>query len=70
MPGAVLGVAAGLLLSGIWLFGDWNVALAVTFVFVGLVTVLLFGSPGWRPFATGLLAAAVVAAGLLVLIVS
>jgi hypothetical protein len=65
LPGALLGVAAGLLLASIWLFGAWDVALAVTAIFGGLVAVLLAGSPGWRPFATGLLVFAVVAGGVL-----
>lgn len=65
LPGAALGVAAGLVLASIWLFGAWDVAAAVTAVFAGLVAVLLAGLPGWRPFATGLLALAVVAGGAL-----
>jgi hypothetical protein len=65
LPGALLGVAAGLLLASIWLFGEWDVALAVTAVFAGLVAVLLAGSPGWRPFAMGLLASAGVAGAVL-----
>jgi hypothetical protein len=56
-------VAAGLLLSSVWRFGDPEVALAVSAVFAGLVSVLLAGAPGLRPFAVGLLAAAVVAGG-------
>ncbi|GAW48325.1 MULTISPECIES: hypothetical protein [unclassified Nocardioides] len=66
LPGALLGVAAGLLLASIWLFGAWDVALAVTAVFGGLVTVLLAGAPGWRPFATALAVLAAVAAVVLV----
>jgi len=65
VPGALVGVGAGLVLASIWLFGASDVALAVTAVFVSLVTVLLAGSPGWRPFATGLLTGAVVAGGAL-----
>jgi hypothetical protein len=68
LPGALLGVAAGLLLGSIWLFGAWDVALAVTAVFGGLVAVLLAGSPGWRPFATGLVAFAGIAGGVLFLV--
>jgi hypothetical protein len=64
-PGAVLGVAAGLLLASIWLYGARDVALAVTAVFVGLVTVLLAGAPGWSRFGTGMLALALVAGGAL-----
>jgi hypothetical protein len=69
LPGALLGVAAGLLLAAIWLFGAGDVALAVTAVFAGLVAVLLAGAPGWRPFSIGLLALAAFAGGLLVVIV-
>ena len=57
-PGAVLGVAAGLLLTSIWRYGAWDVALAVTAVLAGLVAVLLAGSAGWRPFGAALLAGA------------
>ncbi|MCW2793375.1 MAG: UDP-galactose transporter [Nocardioides sp.] len=56
-------MAAGLLRASIWLFGAWDVALAVTLVFGGLVAVLLTGVPGWKPFATGLVVLAVVAGG-------
>ena len=58
------GAAAGLLLASIWRYGAWDVALAVTAVFAGLVVVLL-ASPGWRPFGTALLAGAAVAGGAL-----
>jgi hypothetical protein len=66
--GALLGVPAGLLLSSIWLYGAWDVALAVTAVFAGLVAVLLAGAEGWRPFGAGLLVAAAVAGGVLALL--
>ena len=56
--GALLGVLAGLLLASIWRYGEWDVALAVTAVFTGLVAVLLAGSSDWRPFGMALLAAA------------
>ena len=49
---------AGLLLTSIWRYGAWDVALAVSAVFAGLVAVLLAGSAGWRPFGTALLAGA------------
>jgi hypothetical protein len=65
LPGALLGVAAGVLLASIWLFGASDVALAVTVVFGALVAVLLAGSPGWRSFATQLLVFAGAAGGLL-----
>jgi hypothetical protein len=68
LPGALLGVPCGLLIAAIWLYGESDVALAVTAVFAGLVAVLLAGMPGWRSFATGLLTLAVVAgAGLLLI---
>jgi hypothetical protein len=65
LAGALLGAAAGLLLASIWLFGAWDVALAVTAVFGGLIAVLFAGSPGWRPFATRLLVFAGVAGAVL-----
>jgi hypothetical protein len=68
LPGALLGLAAGLLLASIWLFGASDVALAVTAVFVGMATVLITGASGWRAFGTGLLAAALVAGGALVVV--
>jgi len=67
-PGALLGVLAGLLLASIWVYGAWDVALAVTAVFAGLVAVLLAGAPGWRGFGTGLLTSAVVTGGVLVVV--
>ena len=69
LPGAVLGVLAGLLLASIWLYGAWDVALAVTAVFTGFVAVLLGGAPGWRPFGAGLVTSAALAGCVLVLIV-
>ena len=66
LPGALLGLAGGLLLAAIWLFGAPDVALAVTAVFVGMATVLITGASGWRGFGTGLLAGALVAGGGLV----
>lgn len=66
--GAVLGVPAGLLLTTVWRYGAPDLAVAVSLVFAGLVAVLLAGAPGWRPFGTGMLAAAGVVIGVLVLI--
>ncbi|WP_028644172.1 hypothetical protein [Nocardioides sp. URHA0020] len=63
LPGALLGIAAGLLLGSIWRYGAWDVALAVTAVFAGLVAVLFAASPAWRPFATALLVLAALAGG-------
>jgi len=68
VAGALLGVLAGLLLASIWLYGAWDVALAVTAVFAGLVAVLA-GSQAWRAFGTGLVAGALVTGGVLVLVV-
>lgn len=59
---------AGGLLASIWLYGAWDVALAVTLVFAGLIAVLA-GAAAWRPFALGLVPASVLAAGLLALII-
>jgi len=67
VAGALLGAPTGLFLASIWLYGEWDVALAVTAVFAGLVAVLA-GAPAWRPFATGLVPSAVLAGGLLALI--
>lgn len=68
VPGAVLGVPAGLLLTAVWRYGAADLALAVSAVFAGLVAVLLAGAPGWRPFGTALLAAAGVVVGVLVVL--
>lgn len=68
LPGALLGVAAGLLLSAIWQWGASDVALAVTLVFAGLVAAVIAGAPLWRPFGTGLLVAALVTGGAVVLL--
>ncbi len=65
MAGLVSGLAAGLLLALVWLYGDWDVALALTVVFGGLVAVLFASGPGWRPFMTGLVASAVFVVALL-----
>jgi hypothetical protein len=64
VEGVLLGVPTGLLLTSIWRYGAWDVALAVTAVFAGLVAVLA-GAPAWRAFGTGLVAAAVLTAGVL-----
>ena len=61
LPGGVLGVAAGVLLAAIWRYGRWDVAAAVSAVFVSLAAVLWAGAPGWRPFAVALLVLAVLA---------
>lgn len=64
-----LGVAAGLLLSAVWAFAAWDVALALTTVFGGLISAVTLGAPGWRPFALAMLAAAALVGGVLVLVV-
>ncbi|GAA4378535.1 hypothetical protein [Nocardioides caricicola] len=56
--GGVLGVLAGLLLGAIWAYGAWDVALAVTAVFLGLVAAVA-GASDWRRFALALLGGAV-----------
>lgn len=66
MAGALFGVPTGLFLASIWLYGEWDVALAVTAVFAGLVAVLA-GAPAWRPFAIGLVPSTVLAGGILAL---
>jgi hypothetical protein len=68
LPGALLGVATGLLLSWIWWYGASDVALAVTFVFAGLVAAVIAGAPPWRRFGTGLLVGALVTGGAVVLL--
>lgn len=68
LPGALLGVATGLLLSAIWWWGASDVALAVTLVFAGLVAAVIAGAPQWRPFGTGLLVAALVTGGAVALL--
>lgn len=70
LPGALIGVGAGLLLSAIWGYGARDVALAVTLVFAGLVAAVLAGAPGWRLFAVGLVAGAAVTGGAVALLVS
>jgi hypothetical protein len=68
LPGAALGVAAGLLLTAIWRWGAADVALAVTLVFAGLVAAVIAGAPHWRRFGTGLLVGALVTGGAVVLL--
>ena len=68
VAGALLGVLAGLLLASIWLYGAWDVALAVTAVFAGLVAVLAGSRPGERS-GLGLVAGALVTGRVLVLVV-
>ncbi len=68
LPGTALGVAAGLLLSAIWSWGAFDVALAVSFVFAGLVAAVIAGAPRWRSFGTGLLVGALVTGGAVVLL--
>ena len=67
LVGALLGVPTGLFVGSIWLYGEWDVALAVTAVFAGLVAVLA-GAPAWRPFTLGFVPSSLLAAGVLALI--
>ena len=65
VPGALLGIAGGLLVGGVLAFGSLDVGVAVGAVLVGLGGVLIVGAPGWRAFGTALLAlAALTTAGL------
>jgi hypothetical protein len=68
LPGAALGVVAGLLLAAIWWWGAADVALAVSLVFAGLVAAVVAGAPRWRSFGTGLLVGALVSGGAVVLL--
>lgn len=61
-------MAAGLLLSAVWGFGAWDVALALTAVFAALAVTLTFGAPAWRRFGTAMVVAAAVVGGALVLV--
>lgn len=68
LPGTILGVAAGLLLSAVWSFGAADVALALTMVFAGLIVAVTLGAPTWRRFGVAMLLAAAVVVGLIVLL--
>ena len=70
VPGLVVGVAAGLLLSPVWAFGAWDVALALTTVFAGLVLAIALGAPAWRRFGLAMLVGAALVGGAFVLVVS
>lgn len=63
LPGAVLGVGAGLLLAAVWAFGASDVALALTGVFACLVVAVMLGLPGWRWFGVAMLGASALAFG-------
>ncbi|MDH2416495.1 hypothetical protein [Nocardioides sp. CER19] len=69
LPGAAVGVAGGLLVSAVWAYGAWDVALALTAVFAGLTIAVTLAAPGWRQFGLAMLVAAVAVGGLLVLVV-
>lgn len=68
LPGSVVGVAAGLLVSAVWSFGAADVALALTMVFVGLVVAVTFGAPSWRRFGIAMLAAAAAVGSVIILL--
>jgi uncharacterized membrane protein YadS len=63
LPGAAVGVGAGLVLSAIWAYGAWDVALALTTVFLALVIAVVLGARAWRPFALAMLTAAAATGG-------
>jgi hypothetical protein len=69
VPGLVLGVGAGALLSAVWSFGAWDVALALTMVFLGVTLAVGLGAPGWRPFSLAMLAAAAAVGAAVVMVV-
>lgn len=69
VPGAALGLAAGLLLAAVWAYGAWDVSLALSTVFAGLVLAVVLGAPAWRPFGLAMLAAAAATDGVIALIV-
>lgn len=64
--GALVGVPAGLLLGWLWTDAARDAALAVSFVFAGLVAAVAGGSHAWRSFALGMLTTAVLLAVALV----
>ena len=64
--GALVGLPAGLLLGWLWTDAARDAALAVSFVFAGLVAAVAGGSNAWRSFALGMLATAVLLAVVLV----
>lgn len=64
--GTLVGLAAGLLLGWLWTDAARDAALAVSFVFAGLVAAVAGGSNAWRPFALGMLASAVLLAAAIV----
>lgn len=64
--GALVGLPAGLLLGWLWTDAARDAALAVSFVFLGLVAAVAGGSNAWRSFALGMLATAVLLAAALV----
>lgn len=69
VPGALLGIAAGLLVGWTWMFGGEDVALALTAVVIGLVAVLVGATSGWGRFGVAFLVLAVLACGGLVVLV-
>jgi hypothetical protein len=68
VAGGSLGIIAGLLMATVWAFGAWDVALALTAVFLGLVAAVTLGAPAWRPFGLWLLAGATAVAGVIAML--
>lgn len=65
LPGAVLGIAGGLVVGGVLAYGSLDVGVAVGAVVAGLGGVLLVAAPGWRSFAVAFVVlAALTTAGL------
>lgn len=64
--GTLVGLAAGLLLGWLWTDAARDAALAVTFVFAGLVAAVAGGATAWRPFALEMAGSAVVVAAAIV----
>jgi hypothetical protein len=68
LPGVGLGVAAGLLLAGVWSYGAWDVALALSGVYLCLVVTLMFGVSDWLRFGLAMLVGSTLAGGAVLLV--
>ena len=60
--GALVGLAAGLLLGWLWADQARDAAVAGSFVFAGVVAATAGGSTAWRPVALGMLTTGVLLA--------